>query len=121
MWLDLGIELLQKEDIAALEAIQSDTQECSVRFARMFKVWLQRQPNASWRHLITALKHIRQNNLATNIEKLLSVERASEETDRIPKDDQRTTVQHVMQESHHNGAYIHLYVTIDIIIDLIII
>ena len=59
MWLDLGIELLQKEDIPALEAIQSDAHECSVRFARMFKLWLQRLPNASWRHLITALKYIR--------------------------------------------------------------
>ena len=110
MWLDLGIELLQKEDIAALEMIKSNESECSVRCSEMFKLWLQRQPNASWRHLLTALKHIRQNNLASTVEKLLSVEQISEETDQILKDDQPsdqlTSGQH-MSRGSHNGAYVY--------------
>ena len=105
MWLELGIELLRKDDIAALEMIKFNVSECSVRFSDMFKLWLKRQPNASWRHLLTALKHVRQDSLASTIEKLLSVEQVSEETDQILRDDQLTFGQQMSQESY-NGAYI---------------
>ena len=106
VWLELGIELLQNEDIAALEMIKNNESECSVRCSEMFKLWLKRQTNASWRHLLTALKRIRQNSLASTIEKLLSVEQVSEETDQILRDDQLTCGQQMSEESY-NGAYIY--------------
>ena len=106
VWLELGIELLQKDDIAALKIIKNNVSDCSVRCSDMFKLWLQRQPSPSWRHLLTALKHIRQNNLASTIEKLLSVEQVSEEIDQILRDDQLNFRQQMSQESY-NGAYIY--------------
>ena len=74
-WLNLGIELLG--DVAALYSIQSDKTECSTCCSKMFKLWLDRQPEASWRCLIKALKEIHCNNLASDIEKLLSTEKIS--------------------------------------------
>ena len=38
----------------------------------MFKLWLERLPEASWRRLIEGLKQIRMNKLASEIEELLS-------------------------------------------------
>ena len=79
VWLDLGIELLQEEDIAALKTIKSNTSDCTVRCSEMFALWLERQPKASWRNLIDALKQIHQNKLAFSIENLLLVGQTSEE------------------------------------------
>ena len=79
VWLDLGIELLQKEHIAALKTIKSNVSDCTVRCSEMFALWLERQPKASWRNLIDALKQIHQKQLASNIENLLSSRQTSEE------------------------------------------
>ena len=35
MWLDLGIELLQEEDVAALKTIKSSVSDCTVRCSEM--------------------------------------------------------------------------------------
>ena len=73
-WLQLGIEMLDKKDVEALYAIKSDVSETSTRCSKMFRIWLERQPEASWRRLIMALKEIRMNKLAADVEKLLSAE-----------------------------------------------
>ena len=79
MWLDLGIELLQNEDVAELQRIKNSTSDCSLCCSEMFKLWLQREPRGSWRNLIDALKQIDQKKLACDIENLLSVGQTGEE------------------------------------------
>ena len=69
-WEDLGKELLDDDDLPALTARTCNMNEkqcCS----EMFKIWLERQPEASWQQLITALHVVKLNRLADNIEKLL--------------------------------------------------
>ena len=77
-WFELGTELLDKKHIAALSAVKSDVTECTARCSKMFELWLERQPEASWRHLIRALQQIHMNTLASDIEKLFSIEQKSE-------------------------------------------
>ena len=78
-WLRLGTELLEEKDVKALYAIKSDSPECSMRCSEMFKLWLERQPGASWRRLIQALKQIDMNKLASDVEKLLVKEQTGEQ------------------------------------------
>ena len=97
VWLDLGVELLQEEDIAALKTIKSNVSDCTVRCSEMFQLWLERQPKASWRNLIDALKQIHQEKLAFSIENLLSVKKTSEEASTVNPiltTDQPTGTQH---------------------------
>ena len=79
MWFKLGVELLQDKDVAALEAIKNNKTEIIVCCSDMFKLWLNREPKASWRNLIDTLKQIHQNKLAFDIENFLSVRQANEE------------------------------------------
>ena len=102
MWLDLGIQLLEKEDVAALLAIKSDVSECSERCSKMFNLWLERRPKASWSNLIEALKLIHQNKLASDIVDLLSIRTQSGEVGTV--DGQQTLGQDLLQVSH-NGMY----------------
>ena len=99
MWLDLGVELLGDNDIMALNVIKINNAEVTVRCFEMFKLWLERQPKASWRQLIYALKQIQLNALAFNIEELLSVRQTGEETGtviQILMADHPTLTQHIM-------------------------
>ena len=69
-WEDLGRELLDDDDMPALAARthnMSEKQCCS----EMFKLWLERQPEASWRQLIAALRVLKLNRLAGDVENLL--------------------------------------------------
>ena len=56
-WYDLGIELLDFNDVDNLNIIQAehplDLKECCTR---MLGLWLQKQPTASWNQLIEALR-----------------------------------------------------------------
>ena len=79
VWLQLGTELLDNKDVSALYAIRSDESKCTVGCSEMFKLWLERQPKASWRCLIKALKQINMIVLASNIERSLSIEPTSKE------------------------------------------
>ena len=106
MWLDLGIQLLQKEDVIALQMIKSDVSECSERCSKMFNLWLDRQPKASWGNLIEALKLIHQNKLASDIVDLLSIRNQSGEVGTV--DGQQTFEQDSLQVSH-NGMCIALH------------
>ena len=98
MWLDLGIQLLEKEDIPALLAIKSDVSECSERCSKMFNLWLDRQPKASWSNLIEGLKLIHQNKLASDIVDLLSIRKQSEGVGTV--DGQQILGQDLLQVSH---------------------
>ena len=70
-WLRLGNELFDQKDVAALNVIKSDIPESTKRCSEMFKLWLERQPDASWRRLIIALRNIHMDCLASDVEKLL--------------------------------------------------
>ena len=56
-WYDLGIELLDSNDVDNLDIIQAehplDLKECCTK---MFRLWLRKQPTASWNQLIEALR-----------------------------------------------------------------
>jgi len=69
-WRDLGIELLPNAG-AVLDIInankQNDLRECC---SAMFKLWLEREPEASWRKLIVALNQLKKFHLAYSIEQL---------------------------------------------------
>ena len=76
-WRDLGIELLgNDDDIVALDAKTRNMDEkqcCSV----LFKFWLERHPQASWRQLINALYALNLNwlgdDLETKLQKQISI------------------------------------------------
>ena len=76
-WYDLGVELLAEEDVQALDEIQrNNPRDVSTCCTKMFQLWLERQPDASWRQLIQALRepNIEMNELANTIEqKLVSI------------------------------------------------
>ena len=68
-WHDLGIELLEPEDIRTLDEIQSNyPRDASTCCTKMFQLWLDKQPEASWEQLIKALRDIDLN--ATELEQL---------------------------------------------------
>ena len=56
-WHDLGIELLNSNDVGELKTIEaeypSDVNKCCTK---MFDLWLMKQPTASWNQLIEALR-----------------------------------------------------------------
>jgi len=55
-WYELGIELLDDNQVGRLEAIKADNDEVTRRCSAMLNYWLHTHPNATWNHLITALK-----------------------------------------------------------------
>ena len=68
------MELLADEDILALDEVQKNyPRDASTCCTKMFQLWLKRQPEASWRQLIQALKEpsIEMNELANTIEQKL--------------------------------------------------
>ena len=85
-WYDLGVELLAEEDVKALDEIRSNyPRDASTCCTKMFQLWLDRQPEASWRQLIEALRepNIELKELANTIEqKLISVNEGNH--NRIP-------------------------------------
>ena len=72
IWRDLGIELLGQGEIVRLDMIKANnshdvTKCCSA----MLTLWRQRQTDASWSQLIEALKQLKLNRVAREIEKRL--------------------------------------------------
>ena len=73
-WHDLGIELLDPDDVAELDRIKiqysQDLNECC---KAMFQLWLRKQSDASWNQLIGALKQpgIELDALASKVEQSL--------------------------------------------------
>ena len=92
IWRDLGIELLGQEGEADLNTISAShggniTECCS----RMFSLWLERQPDASWKQLIVSLTKVNLVSLATIIESQLLIppaeqqQQASQQTQTDPR------------------------------------
>ena len=75
LWKDLGIELLGKDGVNDLNIIsvnkRGDVIQCC---SSMFSLWLERQPEASWKQLIKALIKIQLNLLASKIKKSLKAD-----------------------------------------------
>ena len=70
-WYDLGIELLDDKDCCKLDQIRVNyPKDVSTCCTQMFKLWLEKQPSASWNQLIEALRehNIGMDELATKIE-----------------------------------------------------
>ena len=72
VWHALGIELLGQGEIAGLDVIKAnnshDVKNCC---SAMLTLWRQRQIDASWGQLIGALKQLKLNRVAMEIEKRL--------------------------------------------------
>ena len=72
VWRDLGRELLGEEGELELNIIAANNHDNVIKCCSgMFSLWLERQPEASWRQLINALRNVNLVSLATNVEKLL--------------------------------------------------
>ena len=74
-WYDLGIELLENEDVEELNTIRNNyPRDGGACCTEMFKLWLRKQPKATWNQLIKALKEpgIEMNKLANTIEENLT-------------------------------------------------
>ena len=73
-WYDVGIDLLGKNDVKALQSIRDDPRNNpKTSCIKMFELWLERQPKASWNQLIKSLRqpNIALNTLASRIEHML--------------------------------------------------
>ena len=70
-WKDLGVELLPPggNSMAALKTISANSHGNVIKCcSSMLALWLQRQPEASWRQLIEALKATGLDYVATDLE-----------------------------------------------------
>ena len=73
-WHDLGLELLNQEDLGKLNQIQSSSHtDISERCKEMFQLWLERYPDATWEHLIQALRVVKLYQLASKIDGMLQI------------------------------------------------
>ena len=72
IWRDLGIELMGQQSVSKLDEIKANNGgNVTLCCSAMFSLWRQRQPKANWSQLIIALKEIKLETLADDIEKLL--------------------------------------------------
>ena len=87
IWQDLGIELMGEDSVADLNTISANNRGDVIQCcSSMFSLWLERQPDASWKQLIKALTKIKLNQLASKIEKsLISSERQQNLQERLTK------------------------------------
>ena len=73
IWRQLGIALMEQESVTTLDVIKvNNSGNVTLCCSTMFNLWRQRQPKANWNQLIRALKEVKLNTLADEIEKLLS-------------------------------------------------
>jgi len=70
-WLDLGIELMEQDDVHELNVIKANNSNNVECCSRMFTLWRQRTPKANWKQLIEALKEVKLTQLASELEGLL--------------------------------------------------
>ena len=71
VWHTLGIELLGQDGIAQLDVIKANNCDVTKCCSVMLTLWRQRQTKASWNQLIEALKELKLNRLAAEIENYL--------------------------------------------------
>ena len=71
VWRDLGIELLGEGEKSGLDVIRTNNDNVTKCCTNMLALWCQLQPNASWSQLIEALKKVKLNRIASEIENRL--------------------------------------------------
>ena len=71
IWRDLGIVLMGQNSVPGLDVIKANNKDVMQCCSAMFNLWRQRQPKANWNQLIKALKEIKLDSLAGEIETLL--------------------------------------------------
>ena len=73
MWHELGIELLDSNDVGELDTIKAMYQSDRNKCIEMFDLWLKKRPTASWNQLIEALRQpgTKLGKLANKIEQIL--------------------------------------------------
>ena len=74
VWYDLGIQLLDSEDVPTLNAIKvNNPNNASGACTEMFLLWLQKNPSASWSSLISTIRGpgVKKYDVAQNIEQML--------------------------------------------------
>ena len=85
LWRDLGIELMGQESADKLDVMKVDYGNVTERCSAMFVLWRQTQPKANWNQLIQALKEVKLNTLADEIDKMLLPCVEQQPTDNQPK------------------------------------
>jgi len=72
-WYDLGLELLDDEYAGELETIHKDYRNDGSKTCcqKMFSKWLETRDDASWDQLIEAMRTIKLNSIASDVEQLL--------------------------------------------------
>ena len=70
-WYELGIELLDDDQVGRLEVIKADNDEVTRRCSAMLNYWLQTHPKATWLQLVTALRErgVEMNKVADKLER----------------------------------------------------
>ena len=74
VWYDLGLQLLDPEDVSELSTIKKNNPHNSNEaFTEMFSLWLQKNPSASWNSLISTIKGpgVNKHDVAHKIEQML--------------------------------------------------
>ena len=84
LWRDLGIELMGQESADKLDVMKVDYGNVTERCSAMFVLWRQTQPKANWNQLIQALKNVKLDTLADEIDKMLLPCVGSQLTDNQP-------------------------------------
>ena len=69
-WYELGIELLDEDQLPQLDIIKTNNNEVTRCCAEMFLFWLRSHSTATWQDLVEALKApgVELNDVATMVE-----------------------------------------------------
>jgi len=72
-WYDLGLELIDDKYETELETIRTDYRNDGSKMCcqKMFSKWLETRDDASWDHIIEAMRNIELNSVASDVEQLL--------------------------------------------------
>ena len=70
-WYELGIALLDDDQVRQLKAIKADSDEVTRRCSTMLNYWLETHPDVTWNDLVAGLRApgVEMNELAATIEK----------------------------------------------------
>jgi len=70
-WYELGVELLNDDQVPQLRIIKENNDDVSRRCSEMLSYWLQTHPNASWYELVAALRApgVELNEVAASVER----------------------------------------------------
>ena len=76
VWYDLGLQLFDPKDVSELDTIMASyPNNPSGACTKMFSLWLQRNPSASWNSLIKTIKGpgVGKHNVACKIEQMFQL------------------------------------------------